>query len=58
MIIQFVLQTGVIVRGSVIIQFVLQTGVIVRGECDYTVCTTDRSHSEGGGVIVQCGQES
>ena len=31
MIIQFVLQTGVIVRGSVIIQFVLQTGVIVSG---------------------------
>ena len=28
---QFVLQTGVIVRGSVIIQFALQTGVIVRG---------------------------
>ena len=49
MIIQFVLQTGVIVRGSVIIEFVLQTGVIVRGECDYTVCTTDRSHSERGG---------
>ena len=45
---QFVLQTGVIVRGSVIMQFVLQTGVIVRGECDYTVCTTDRGHSEGG----------
>ena len=36
--------------GSVIILFVLQTGVIVRGECEYTVCTTDRSHSERGGV--------
>ena len=37
-----------------IIQFVLQTGVIVRGECDYTVCTTDRSHSEWrGSVIIQ-----
>ena len=35
-----------------IIEFVLQTGVIVRGEgeCDYTVCTTDRSHSEWRGV--------